>query len=151
MDKGQHLRLVITEGSGTTTDYVVALALDATLHLSAQTEDSTTKDSTDDASGVNWNEYDVTGRSGDISFNALVGVGEDEGGKAFADFIDQVGDSLINWKLLFVSGENNRTEGKTVCSGQGKLTNLQASAQDRQKSTYSGTITIYGEVTVGND
>ena len=151
MDKGQHLRLVITEGSGTTTDYVVALALDFQCHLSAQTEDSTTKDSTDDASGVNWNEYDVTGRSGDISFNALVGVGEDTGGKSFADFIDQVGDSLINWKLLFVSGENNRTEGKTVCSGQGKLTNLQASAQDRQKSTYSGTITIYGEVTVGND
>ena len=151
MDQGQHLRLVITEGSGTTTDYVVALALDFSLHLAAQTEDSTTKDSTDDASGVNWNEYDVTGRSGDISFNALVGVGEDTGGKAFADFIDQVGDGIINWKIVFVSGENNRTEGKTVCSGQGKLTNLQASAQDRQKSTYSGTITIYGEVTVGND
>lgn len=151
MDKGQHLRLVITEGSGTTTDYVVALSLDCSLHLSAQTEDSTTKDSTDDASGANWNEYDVTGRSGDISFNALVGVGEDEGGKSFADFVDQVGDSLINWKLVFVSGENNRTEGKTVCSGQGKLTNLQASASDRQKATYSGTITIYGEVTVGAD
>lgn len=151
MDKGQHLRLVITEGSGTTTDYVVGLALDFQFHLSAQSEDSTTKDSTDDASGVNWNEYDVTGRSGDISFNALVGVGEDEGGKSFADFIDQVGDGIINWKIVFVSGENNRTEGKTVCSGQGKLTNLQASAQDRQKSTYSGTITIYGEVTVGND
>lgn len=125
--------------------------MDCSLHLSAQTEDSTTKDSTDDASGANWNEYDVTGRSGDISFNALVGVGEDAGGKSFADFVDQVGDSLINWKLVFVSGENNRTEGKTVCSGQGKLTNLQASASDRQKATYSGTITIYGEVTVGAD
>ena len=151
MDKGQHLRLVITEGSGTTTDYVVALSLDCSLHLSAQTEDSTTKDTTDDASGANWNEYDVVERSGDISFNALVGVGEDEGGKSLADFINQVGDSLINWKLVFVSGENNRTEGKTVCSGQGKMTNLSPNASDRQKATYNGTITIYGEVTVGAD
>lgn len=149
MDKGQHLRLVITEGSGTTTDYVVALATDLTLHLAAQTEDSTTKDSTD--SNGSWNEYDVLQRSGDINFNALVGVGTDADGKSFADFIDQVSDSLINWKIVFVSGDYNRTIGKTVCSGQGKLTNLQASAPNRQKATYSGTINIYGEVTVGAD
>jgi hypothetical protein len=120
-----------------------------TLHLSAQTEDSSTKDTTD--TNGSWNEYDVTQRSGDISFNALVGVGTDAGGRSFADFIDQVSDSLINWKVVFVSGENNRTVGKTVCSGQGKLTNLQASAQNRQKATYSGTLNMYGPVTVGTD
>ena len=149
MDKGQHIRLVILEGSGTPTSRVVALSTEMTLHLSAQTEDSSTKDTTD--TNGSWNEYDVTQRSGDISFNALVGVGTDAGGKSFADFIDQVSDSLINWKVVMVSGENNRTVGKTVCSGQGKLTNLQASAQNRQKATYSGTINIYVPVTVGND
>lgn len=149
MDKGQHIRLVIVEGSGTPTSKVVALSTDMTLHLSAQTEDSSTKDTTD--TNGSWNEYDVTQRSGDISFNALVGVGTDAGGKSFADFIDQVSDSLINWKVVMVSGSNNRTIGKTVCSGQGKLTNLQASAQNRQKATYSGTINIYGAVTVGTD
>lgn len=149
MDKGQHIRLVIVEGSGTPTSKVVALSTDMTLHLSAQTEDSSTKDTTD--TNGSWNEYDVTQRSGDISFNALVGVGTDAGGKSFADFIDQVSDSLINWKVVMVSGANNRTIGKTVCSGQGKLTNLQASAQNRQKATYSGTINIYGAVTVGTD
>lgn len=149
MDKGQHIRLVIVEGSGTPTSKVVALSTDMTLHLSAQTEDSSTKDTTD--TNGSWNEYDVTQRSGDISFNALVGVGTDAGGKSFADFIDQVSDSLINWKVVMVSGANNRTVGKTVCSGQGKLTNLQASAQNRQKATYSGTINIYGAVTVGTD
>lgn len=151
MDKGQHLRLVITEGSGTTTDYVVALATDLTAHFSAQTEDSTTKDSTDATSGVNWNEYDVVTRSGDIQFSALVGVGTDSTGKSFADWIDAVSDTPINWKLCMVSGEYNRTIGKTVCSGQGKLTNLQANAQNRQKATYSGTLNIYGAVTVGSD
>lgn len=149
MDKGQHLRLVITEGSGTTTDYVVALATDLSVHFSANTEDSTTKDTTDSNGG--WLDYDVTQRNGDIQFGALVGVGTDAGGKSFADWIDKVNDSLINWKLCFVSGDYNRTVGKTVCSGQGKLTNLQASAQNRQKATYSGTLNMYGSVTVGSD
>ena len=149
MDKGQHLRLVIVEGSGTPTSRVVALSTDMTLHLSATTEDSTTKDSSD--TNGSWNEYDVTQRAGDISFNALVGVGTDDGGLSFADFLDKVNDSLINWKVCMASGDNNRTLGKTVCSGQGKLTNIQASAQNRQKATYSGTINIYGAVTVGAD
>ena len=140
---------MITEGSGTTTDFVVALATDLTVHFSATTEDSTTKDSSD--TNGNWNEYDVTQRSGDISFNALVGVGTDATGESFADFLDKVNDSLINWKVCMASGDNNRTLGKTVCSGQGKLTNLQASAQNRQKATYSGTLNMYGPVTVGTD
>ena len=149
MDKGQHLRLVIIEGSGTPTSKVVALSTDLTLHFSATTEDSTTKDSSD--SNGNWNEYDVTQRSGDISFNALVGVGTDADGESFADFLDKVSDSLINWKVCLASGDNNRTLGKTVCSGQGKLVNVQASAQNRQKATYSGSINMYGPVTVGSD
>ena len=149
MDKGQHLRLVIIEGSGTPTSKVVALSTDLTLHFSATTEDSTTKDSSD--TNGNWNEYDVTQRSGDISFNALVGVGTDAAGESFADFLDKVSDTLINWKVCLASGDNNRTLGKTVCSGQGKLTNLQASVQNKQKATYSGTLNMYGPVTVGSD
>jgi hypothetical protein len=146
MDKGQHLRLVFVESN---TNKVIALSTEMTLHLSAQTEDSTTKDTTD--TNGDWNEYDVTQRSGDISFGALIGVGTDAGGKSFADMINQVSDAVVNWKVVMVSGANNRVVGKTVCSGQGKLTNLQASAQNRQKATYSGTLNIYGPVTVGSD
>lgn len=148
MDKGQHLRLVFMEDA-TPSAKVIALATEMTLHLSAQTEDSSTKDTTD-TNGA-WNEYDVTARSGDIQFGALVGVGTDTGGKSFADLIDQVSDSLINWKVVMVSGAENRVVGKEVCHGQGKLTNLQASAQNRQKATYSGTLNIYGQVVVGSD
>ena len=148
MDKGQHLRLVFMEGA-TPSAKVIALATEMTFHLSAQTEDSSTKDTTD-TNGA-WNEYDVTARSGDIQFSALVGVGTDTGGKSFADLIDQVSDSLINWKVVMVSGAENRVVGKEVCHGQGKLTNLQASAQNRQKATYSGTLNIYGQVVVGSD
>ncbi len=146
MDKGQHLRFVIVESN---TNKVIALATEMTLHLSAQTEDSTTKDTTD--TNGDWNEYEVTQRSGDIQFGALIGVGTDAGGKSFADMINQVSDAIVNWKVVMVSGANNRVVGKTVCSGQGKLTNVQASAQNRQKATYSGTVNIYGPVTVGSD
>lgn len=128
---------------------VIALATEMTLHLSAQTEDSTTKDTTD--TNGDWNEYDVTQRSGDIQFGALVGVGTDAGGKSFADMINQVSDTIVNWKVVMTSGANNRVVGKTVCSGQGKLTNLQASSQNRQNATYRGTLNIYGPVAVGND
>ena len=149
MDKGQHLRLVFPEGSGSVTNYFVAMATDLTVHFSAQTEDSTTKDSSD--TNGNWNEYDVTGRSGDIQFSALVGVGTDATGKSFADWIDKVSDTEIPWKLVTVNNTNNRTIVKTICSGKGKLSNLQASAQNRQKATYSGTLNMFGPVTVGND
>jgi hypothetical protein len=147
-DKGQHLRLLITEGQPATSK-VVALSTDLTLHLSAATENSTTKDTTD--TNGNYNEYDVTQRTGDIQFGALMGVGTDAGGKSFADFLDAVSDSLITWKIMFVSGNNNRVPGKTLCSGQGKLVNVNATGQNRQRATYTGGINIYGPVEVGTD
>ena len=131
------------------TGRVVALSTDLTLHLSATTENSSTKDTTD--TNGNYNEYDVTQRSGDIQFGALVGVGTDTGGKSFDDFLNKVDDSLINWKIVYTSGTNNRTPGKTLCSGQGKLVNVSATAQNRQKTTYTGGINIYGPVEVGTD
>ena len=131
------------------TGKVVALSTDLTLHLSATTENSSTKDTTD--TNGNYNEYDVTQRSGDIQFGALVGVGTDTGGKSFDDFLNKVDDSLINWKIVYASGTNNRTPGKTLCSGQGKLVNVSATAQNRQKTTYTGGINIYGPVEVGTD
>ena len=143
------MRIVFPEGTTTPVNKFVALATDLTIHFSATTEDSTTKDSSD--TNGNWNEYDVTARSGDIQFGALIGVGTDASGKSFADWIDAMSDAVIPFKVVMVSGDNNRTVGKTVFSGNGKLTNLQASAQNRQKASYSGTLNIYGSVTVGTD
>lgn len=151
MDKGQHLRLIFPQQS---INKFVALATDLTVHFSATTEDSTTKDSSDTTG--NWNEYEVTQRSGDIQFSALIGVYEtgdtpDANSKFLADWINSVSDTVIAWKLVMVSSTNNRVIGKEICHGNGKLTNLQANAQNRQKATYSGTLNMYGPVTVGTD
>jgi len=147
MDKGQHLRLIFTPSDH---NFFVALATDLTLHLSASTENSTTKDSSD--SDGNWNEYDVTQRSGDIQFAGLIAVGTDDaaGESYLLDDID-VSDTVMSWKLAFVSGDNNRTIGKTLCSGSGKITSLTMEGTNRQKATYRGQMNIYGAVAVGSD
>ena len=146
MDKGQHLRLFITESN---TDRVIAMATELSLHGSAQTENSTTKDTTD-ATGAVWDENDIVGRTYDINFSALVASGTDTNGKTFADMEGKVSDDIINWKIAFASGENNRTMGIVICSGQGKMTNVQASGQVSQQATYSGTINGFGPLVPGS-
>lgn len=144
MDKGQHLRLFIKNG---TSDNVIALSTDMSLHLSATTENSTTKDTTD-AAGVIWDEFEKTQRSGDIQFTALVAAGTDSAAKVLTDIESGVSDTAITWEIALASNTNNRTKGTVICTGQGKITNMQASGQVGQNATYSGTINIYGTVTV---
>jgi signal transduction histidine kinase len=83
----------------------------------------------------------------------LNGDYEDNNGYYLEDFIDKVSDTTVDWKLVLVTmgSTKNRTISKTICSGKGKLTNLQVDAQNRQKATYSGTLNMYGPVTVGSD
>ena len=131
----------------------VAYATDLTAHFSAQTEDATTKDTTDTTGG--WLVYDVTGRSGDIQFSAFLAVLDgqtvDMGSLFLQDFIEKVNDTTVDWQLLFVGGAKNRAKSKTLCTGKGKLTSLTANGQNRQNATFSGTINLYGPITVGSD
>lgn len=143
MDRGQHLRLLIKES---TTKYPIALAVGLQFHLSATTEDSTTKDTTD-TTGT-WNEYDVVGRGGDIQVDALIGVGTDTAAKALNDIISGVSDTPIDWELAIVGGANNRVVSTTIVTGQGKITNVSPTGANRQNAQYSCTINIYGPVTV---
>ena len=145
MDKGQHLRLFITEGN---TDKVIAMSTELSLHGSAQTENSTTKDTTD-STGAVWDENDVVGRTYDINFSSLIASGTDTGGETFADMLGKVNDEIINWKIALASGEQNRTMGTVIALGEGKLTNVQATGQVSQQATYSGTINGYGSLIPG--
>lgn len=145
MDKGQHLRLFIVDG---TSNYVIALSTEVTLHLSASTENSTTKDTSDPASGPVWDEFEVMQRSGDIQFSALVAAGTDDAAKTLDDIESGVNDDQIDWQIALASGENNRTKGTVICQGKGKIVNMQATGQVGQNASYTGTVNIYGPVTV---
>ena len=147
-DKGQHLRVVFPEGTGTVVNKFVALGTNLSIHFSATTEESTTKD---DGGSAQWMKFEVTKRSGDIQIGALTGVGTDATGKSLNDWIDAVNDSIIPWKLVTVSGDDDRTIVKTVCSGNGKLVNVQPVGQNQQKAQYTCTLNMYGPVTVGTD
>lgn len=147
MDKGQHLRLLLKSGTGSSqTKKVFALGTGLTFHLSAATEDATTKDTTD--TDGTWLEYEVTQRSGDIQIEALIGTGTDSAATTLNDVINAVSDTVLEWELALVSGANNRTVATSICSGQGKLSSVNPQGQNRQNASYSATLNIYGPVTV---
>jgi hypothetical protein len=119
MDKGQHLRLIVAGGTTQSPkNMFIALSTELTAHFAAQTEDSSTKDTTDTSGS--WNEYDVVSRSGDIQFTALLAdrgsSSDDPLGEYYVTILDRVVDTPVNWKLVMASGSSNRTVGKTICS-----------------------------------
>ena len=147
MQKGQYIRLLVSVAANPST--VVAAAKQMALHGSAQTEDSTTKDTT----GTDL-EYEVTGQSYDITGSGLVLTPNDTlltGAVGLNDFENWIKDLLLNWKICVMEGTNNRTVVETIASGQGKLTNLQIQAQNKQNATYNYTINGYGPIVPGTD
>ena len=145
MKRGQYIRLLLATTANPST--VIAAAKQASLHGSAQTEDSTTKDTTGDAL-----EYDITGMSYDISGSGLILSPSDAlltGAISLNDLEGWVKDQLLYWRICVMEGTNNRTIVEEIASGQGKLTQLKADAPNRQNSTFSYTITGYGAITVG--
>lgn len=144
MEKGQYIRLLLA--STATPTKVIAAAKEMSLHLSAQTEESSTKDTTGDAM-----EYDVTGQSYDITGSALVLTDDDTlltGANGLNDMLSQLSDTPLYWRIAYVSGTNNRTVGTVIAQGQCKLTQLQLNGQNKQNATYSFTLNGYGAIEV---
>ena len=147
MKKGQYIRLLLATTANPST--VVAAAKQLALHGSAQTEDSSTKDTTGDAL-----EYEVVGQSYDITGSGLVLTPNDAlltGGLGLNDFEGWVKDQLLYWRICVMEGTNNRTVVEEIAHGQGKLTNLQIQAQNKQNATYNYTLNGYGAIVPGTD
>ena len=147
MKKGQYIRLLLATAANPST--VVAAAKQMALHGSAQTEDSSTKDTTGDAL-----EYEVVGQSYDITGSGLVLTPSDTlltGGLGLNDFEGWVKDQLLYWRICVMEGTNNRTVVEEIAHGQGKLTNLQIQAQNKQNTSYNYTINGYGAIVPGSD
>lgn len=145
MQKGQYIRLLVSLAANPST--VVAAAKQMALHGSAQTEDSSTKDTTGNAL-----EYEVTGQSYDITGSGLVLTPNDTlltGAVGLNDFESWLQDQVLNWKICVMEGTNNRTIVEEIAHGQGKLTNLQIQAQNKQNATYNYTVNGYGAINVG--
>ena len=148
MKRGQYVRLLVGNASG----QYIAAAKNLSITITANLEESSTKDTTGD-----WVEYDLTGISYTINTTAVILTDDDELGyndgkeKGFtlASAFDavEVGNALP-WKIAEVNGENNRTIVSNMLNGNAFVTNVEATAQNRQDATYQMTLQGDGEITV---
>lgn len=137
--KGQNLRILVG-------GKCVAMATSCTFHVSAQLEDSSTKDSVGD-----WQEQEVTGLSWDAQTDSLVTL-EDNGtnGELPQDLLGLI-ISKTKVTLTFdqTAGTNNRVGQNSAIkrTGEAYVTDVTITAQNRQNSTFSAKLTGTGPLT----
>lgn len=112
----------------------IAMATSCTFHVSAQLEDSSTKDSVGD-----FQEQEVTGLSWDAQTESLVTL-EDNGtnGELPQDILSlMINKTKVTLTFDQTAGANNRTGQNSVIkkTGQAYVTDVSISAQNRQNST----------------
>ena len=145
--KGQFVRLFLSDVANPA--LVVAGAKTLSLHVSLSLEDATTKDTPG-----TWQVQEPTGYTYDISSNALVASNEtitsSVGGQTISSLMQfYEASDLLYWQIANVSGDNQRTKGSVICSGQARLTSLAINAANRQVATYGAQLSGYGDYTVG--
>ena len=127
--KGQNLRIMVG-------GKCIAMATNCTFHISAQLEDSSTKDSEGD-----WQEQEVTGLSWDASTDSLVTLADNgTNGELPADIFSLIlNKTLVTLSFDQTAGTNNRTgQNSTIKrSGSAYVNDVQVTAQNRQNSTLS--------------
>lgn len=144
--KGQFVRLFIASTSNPT--LVVAGAKTLALHVGITLTDATTKDTDGD-----WQVQEPTELSYDISSGALIDSGEtissSVNGQSLSTLMSNYeNEDLMYWQIAAVNGDNNRTKGSVIVSGQCYITQLDINAANRQAGEYSTRLSGFGEYTV---
>ena len=125
--KGQNLRVMVG-------GKCIAMATSAQFHISAELQDSSSKDSVGD-----WQEQDVTGLSWDAQTDSLVTL-EDNGtnGELPQDILSlMINKTKVTLTFDQTAGANNRVGQNSVIKKTGKayVSDAQITAQNRQNST----------------
>lgn len=145
MNKGQYYRLLLTTaGFGSR---VIAAAKDLSVNLTAETSDDTTKDDADEQ-GMLWTLLSINDMSYTVSFSALVLTPDDALAGDSAVTLDDaeraLGNGPLLWCIALMGGDNNRSIQSIIMAGTAVLTNLAIAAQNRQFTTFNGTLTGVG-------
>ena len=127
--KGQNLRVMVG-------GKCIAMATSCTFHVSAQLEDSSTKDSVGD-----FQEQEVTGLSWDAQTESLVTL-EDNGtnGELPQDILSlMINKTKVTLTFDQTAGANNRIGQNSAIkkTGHAYISDVSISAQNRQNSTCS--------------
>ena len=127
--KGQNLRVMVG-------GKCIAMATSCTFHVSAQLEDSSTKDSTGD-----WQEQEVMGLSWDAQTESLVTLTDNgTNGELPQDLLSLIiNKTLVTLSFDQTAGTNNRVGQNSVIkkTGQAYITDVNITAANRQNSTCS--------------
>ena len=127
--KGQNLRVLVG-------GKCVAMATNCTFHISAELQDSSTKDDTGD-----WQKQEVTGLSWDAQTDSLVTlVDNGSGGEMPQDLLSLIiNKTLVTLTFDTTAGTNNRVAQNSPIkkSGSAYLVDVNVTAQNRQNSTIS--------------
>lgn len=127
--KGQNLRVMVG-------GKCIAMATSCTFHVSAQLQDSSTKDSVGD-----FQEQEVTGLSWDAQTESLVTL-EDNGsnGELPQDLLSlMINKTKVTLSFDQTAGANNRVGQNSAIkkTGDAYINDISISAQNRQNSTIS--------------
>jgi len=126
--KGQNLRIKLG-------DKFVAFATSCKVHVSANLEDSSTKDSTND-----FTEQELTGMSWDVSADALYSVDTDASGLNGIGALDMIlAKQKVEVSFEQTTGTKNReaVSGSVTYSGQAWINDVSVNAPNRQNSTFT--------------
>lgn len=112
----------------------IAMATSCTFHVSAQLEDSSTKDSTGD-----WQEQEVVGLSWDAQTDSLITLTDNgTNGEMPQDLLGLIiNKTVVTLSFDQTNGTNNRTGTNSAIkkSGQAYVTDVNITAANRQNST----------------
>ena len=126
--KGQNLRLFV--GARAT-----AAALECQLHLHLNVTPYSTKD--DEGA---WSKNRVVSLQWSVTANAVVTDDQELDAIGVAELADMVGQS-VQVQLNTTNGEKNREELQQLLAGEAILSDVQYTAQNRQRSTCQVTLT----------
>ena len=122
------------------------MATSCQFHVSAQLEDSSTKDSTGD-----WQEQEVTGLSWDAQTDSLVTLTDNgTNGELPQDLLSLIiNKTLVTLTFDQTNGTNNRIGMNSAIkrSGSAYVTDVNITAQNRQNSTITARFTGTGPLT----
>ena len=139
--KGQNLRLMVG-------GKCIAMATNCTFHISAQLEDSSTKDSTGD-----WQEQEVTGLSWDAQCDALVTLTDNgTNGELATDLMSlMIAKTLVTLTFDQTAGTNNRIGQDSAIkrTGTAYISDIDITAANRQSSSYKVSFSGTGPITTG--
>ena len=139
--KGQNLRLKF--GSK-----FVAFSTSCTVHVSANLEDASTKDTTN-----NFSSQEITGLNWDVSADALYSVDTDATGINGVDALDIVlAQQRVEIEFERTTGEKNREQPSTILkySGYAWVNDISIQAANRTNVTYTLQATGDGALVKGN-